>query len=115
MIKRGRIVPPVFISYDVSFSEKEEADIFHNTHFGFNIDFRGRERKGNLTSVAAIVIDDVLAAATDARWKANIQALGADGSVLDAESVACARNFDGITRVSHHHHIYSFARSDRIM
>ena len=56
--------------------------------------------------MAAIVVDDVLAAASDDRWAAVIASLTKLGVVLDQASVGHAREFNGmeIKRVSKHHY-----------
>ena len=64
------------------------------------------DRSGNLDAVAAIVVDDVLAAATDSKWEAVVENLTKRGVVLDRASVGHAQEFNGmeIRKISKHHY-----------
>lgn len=63
-------------------------------------------RSGNLDAVAAIVVDDVLAAASDEKWAAVVENLTKRGVVLDKASVGHAQEFNGmeIRKISKHHY-----------
>ena len=64
------------------------------------------DRNGNLDAVAATVVDDVLAAASDEKWAAIAESLSKRGVVLDKASVGHAREFNGmeIRKISKHHY-----------
>jgi hypothetical protein len=68
--------------------------------------YYSHDRFGNLNAVAAIVVDEVLAAASDEVWASEVKSLGDLSIVLDDESVGHAREFNGmeIKRVSKHHY-----------
>ena len=69
---------------------------------------------GEPNCVIAVVVDDILGAATDEKWREVTDALTKHGIILDAQSVGRAREFNGMQIERHGEHHYRLLQREYV-